>query len=190
MAKINVKTAPQAEPLDKEDVKLHLRIDVPDHDDALDRLIIGARKKVERISNRRLITQTLEIYMDDWPSGRTIDLPIAPVQSITNVSYYDSNDTLQVLSNSKYVADIVSEPGRIVLIDSEVWPDLKIGRPNRIVIELVAGYGDAASDVDENIKTAMLMGIEIEFYRPDSTYMAALDRVIKNSMSPYYLKRF
>lgn len=187
---IDVTTKPGNEPLTKDEVKIHLGlVGVETYDARLDQLIAAARQKFERFTNRRLITQTLAIYLDNWPKGKSLIFPVAPISAIGGVQYYDANDVLQTLSSANYVTDFVSEPGRLVLIDGEVWPDLKTGRPNRIYINATAGYGDA-TDVPEDIVTAMLMMIEKAFDRPDDKYMTALDRVLTNSMSSYQLRRF
>jgi len=186
---IDVAAAPGSEPLTKDEVKLHLGISGDDFDGRLDQLIAAARMKVERFTNRRLIEQTLNIYSDNWPKGKTIVFPVAPISAVTSLKYYDADDVQQTLSSANYVADFISEPGRLVLIDGEVWPDLKTGRPNRIELKVTAGYGDA-TDVPEGIVTAMLMMIEKAFDRPDGKYMDALDRVLTNEMSNYQLRRF
>jgi uncharacterized phiE125 gp8 family phage protein len=190
MTTISVKTEPASEPLSKDDVKLHLGADGSEHDSAFVRLIAGARKKVERTTGRRLITQTLEVFYDNWPRGVFIDFPVAPVQSVTTIKYYDADDVLQTLASSKYTVDVISEPGRIVLNVGETWPTLRDGKPNSVVVELIAGYGTDSSDVDEGIITAMLMMIETSYDRPDQKYMEALERVTTKELSPYKLRRF
>ena len=188
---INVTVEPSTEPLTTAEAKLHLGLDasVTDFDARIVQLIAAARRRFESYTNRRLITQTLAIYLDNWPRGKTIEFPVAPISAVATVKYYDADDVQQTLSSANYVTDFISEPGRLVLIDGETWPDLKTGRPNRIEITVTAGYG-AASDVPEGILTAMLMMIEKGFDRPDDKYMNAIDRVLTNEMSGYQLRRF
>ena len=186
---INVTVEPGNEPLTKDEAKIHLGITGNDFDARLDQLISAARRKFENYTNRRLIEQTLAIYLDNWPRGKTIEFPVAPISAVASVKYYDADDVQQTLSSANYVADFISEPGRLVLIDGETWPSLKTGRPNRIELTVTAGYGDA-TDVPEGITTAMLMMIEKAFDRPDDKYMDALDRVMTNEMSGYQLRRF
>jgi len=190
MATISVTAKPESEPLTKGEVKLHLGIDGTEYDSRLDQLIQAARETIERTTNRRLIEQTLTIYDDIWPRGKSLKLPVAPISAVGSVKYYDSNDVLQTLASSKYVTDLVNEPGRIVLIDSELWPDLYIGRPNAIEVSVTAGYGNSGADVPGGINTAMLFMIEKAFDRPDDQYLKALDRVLTNELSPYNLHRF
>ena len=186
-----VSTGPEMEPLTRDEVKLHLGAEgVADIDERIDQLIAGARARVERTTGRRLLNQTLAIYSDRFPAGRELALPVAPVSSVSDVQYYDVDGTLQVFSSSSYYADTIKEPGRIVLVDGEVWPETQVGRPNAVVVNLVAGYGADAADVPEGITTAMLMMIEQAHDRPDENYLKALERVQISELSPYYLRRF
>lgn len=188
---VTTSTGPEMEPLTKEEVKTHLGIEgVEGFDERLDQLIAGARARVERTTGRRLLNQTLAIYSDHFPPCRELKLSVAPVSSITSIQYYDVDGNLQTFSSTKYHTDTITEPGRIMLVDGEVWPDTQVGRPNAVVITLVAGYGPDATDVPEGIVTAMLMMIEKAFDRPDENYLKALDRVQINELSPYSLRRF
>lgn len=184
-------TGPEMEPLTKDEVKTHLGIEgVEGFDERIDQLIAGARAHVERTTGRRLLNQTLTIYSNYFPSGREIRFSIAPVSAVASVKYYDVDGTLQTFDASKYYTDLISEPGGIVLVDGEVWPDTQIARPNAVQIQVTAGYGADAADVPEGITTAMLMMIEKAFDRPDENYLKALDRVETNVLSPYVLRRF
>jgi len=190
MATIGVTTAPESEPVTLEEARLHLGIDGDEFDGRLDQLIAGARGRVERTTNRRLIEQGLAIYLDMFPPGFVLELPVAPVSAIASIQYYDADGTLQTFANASYYTDLIREPGRIVLANGEVWPTTETGRPNAIIVNVTAGYGDSSADVPEGIVTAMLMMIEKAFDRPDENYLKALDRVQTNELSPYMLRRF
>ena len=192
MAIIGVTTKPGSEPLTVNEVKRHLGQDegITDDEGRFSQLIEGARKRVERTTNRRLIEQTLAIYFDFFPAGFVIELPVAPVSAIASVQYYDVDGSLQTFAASKYFTDIINEPGRIVLKSGESWESTEIGRSNAVVINVTAGYGDSSANVPEGIVTAMLMMIEKAFDRPDENYLKALDRVQINELSPYQLRRF
>ncbi len=190
MTTIEVTIKAKSEPLTKPEVRLHLGVPAGEDDSRIDQLIAGARQRVERTTGRRLIEQGIAIYSDRFPAGRSIRLPVAPVSVIASVQYYDANGSLQTLAASKYYTDLIKEPGRIVLVDGEVWPSTQISRPNAVVINATAGYGDSGADIPEGIVTAMLMMIEKSFDRPDENYLKALDRVEINELSPYTLLRF
>jgi uncharacterized phiE125 gp8 family phage protein len=190
MAIISVTANPGSEPLTIEEVKDNMGGVLGVDDSRIEQVIAAARKRVERTTNRRLIEQSLAIHFDHFPAGFVIELPVAPVSAISSVQYYDADGALQTFAASKYHTDLVSEPGRIVLKSGEAWETTEIGRPNAVVVNVVAGYGDSGADVPEGIVTAMLMMIEKALDRPDENYLKALDRVQTNELSPYMLRRF
>ncbi len=126
-------------------------------DTYLTNLIISARRIIERILNRRLITQMWELALDDFPASEAIRIPYPPLQSISSVTYYDTDETSATFSSSKYHVDTYSEPGRIMLAYGEVWPSTTLRTVNGVVVRFVCGYGGAASDVPDEYKQAIKM---------------------------------
>lgn len=188
---IEIVTGPAVEPLTKSEVRLHLGLSgVNDYDDRIGQLITASRKRIERTTNRRLITQNLKWYIDKFPCDDEIYLPVAPVQVVNSITYYDTNNVLQTLSTDDYTTDVITEPCRVALNWGYVWPWTRYERPNAVIIDIDAGYGDASTDVDQGIINAMLVMIEQVFDRPDDQYDKALDRIKTRELSPYFLRRF
>ena len=125
-------------------------------DDWLTRGIATCRTQAEQETGRRFITQTLTYYLKQWPTERYIKIPYPPLQSAV-VTYRLSDDTDYDETLSTADVDIVSEPGRIVLQPDESWPSGTLYTDKPIKITFVCGYGDAASDVPANIKSAILL---------------------------------
>jgi uncharacterized phiE125 gp8 family phage protein len=69
-----------------------------------------------------------------------IVLPIAPVQNITSIQYYDTAGNLNTLDSSAYIVDTASEPTRIVPVYGVPWPITTWYRPNSVQVSFVAGY--------------------------------------------------
>lgn len=154
---LSLATAPSVEPMLKAEAKAYLRVDSAntDEDTLVDSLIIAARQQAETYTGRALITQTWDLVLDRFPSGdRPIDVPLPPLQSVTSITYLDTNGTSQTLSSANYIVDTKNEPGRIALAVGESWPDTQADRINAVTVRFVAGYGAAAA-VPEGIKTAM-----------------------------------
>lgn len=152
--RVVVATAPEAEPLTLDEVKLHLALeDTTAHDQRLEPLITAARQQIENVTGLALITQTLDAYFDQVPCGPELVLPIAPLISVTSVTSYDDNDAPTVMSSADYLVDIASLPGRIVLNAGKSWPT-SARRANALVVRVQAGYGNAAA-VPGAIKSAM-----------------------------------
>ncbi len=146
-------TAPTVEPVTVAEVKTHSRITGTDDDAYLTLLIKAARNHVENITNRALITQTWDWTLDG--GLRDVCIPKAPLQSITSVKYTDDNGTEQTLATSYYKVDDVSEPGRVVLAYSQSWPTAR-QEINNVTMRFIAGYGDASTDVPDDINFAIL----------------------------------
>jgi uncharacterized phiE125 gp8 family phage protein len=180
-------TAPAVEPVTTDEVKLHTRIDGNTETTLLSSWITSARILAEQYQRRAYITQTWELILDGWP-GMPISIPRSPVQSVTSLKYYDTanTETSWDLSNLLIVTD--TEPGRITLAYGITYPSTTLREMNSVVIRYVAGYGDAASDVPENVKdaihlycayryenrTAEIESVPVQFYdllRPERVYL-------------------
>ena len=147
-------TPPASEPVTLSEAKAQLSVTSSAHDTRITSLITVVRRQVERYLKRALITQTWKVYYNCFHA--VMELPYAPIQSVTHVKYYDDSGTLQTLSSDLYWEDLASEPGKIVRKYDAVYPELLAGRPNAVEIQYVAGYGDA-EDVPEDIRLAILM---------------------------------
>jgi len=155
-------TAPSEEPIELSEAKNHLRIDGTDEDTLISGLIATAREHAEHFTRRAFITQTWELWLDAWPDGECITLPLPPLQSVAHVKYYGIDDTEYTFDSANYFVDTNNEPGRVVLGYSKSWPTLTLRPANGIVVRYVCGYG-AASAVPQAIKQAMLLHIGAMF---------------------------
>ena len=93
-------TAPVGEPVSISDAKTHLRIDLSDDDALLGAYITAARQKYEELTWRALRTQTLGQRLALWPSCDHIALRRPPLQSVTSVTYTDSDGNAGTLASS------------------------------------------------------------------------------------------
>lgn len=155
MALVRV-TAPITEPVTLAEAKSHLRVDTTDDDDIITALIQAAREWCEEFQNRSYLEQTWQLWLDAWPDDDEIVLPRPPLQSVTSVKYYDTDDTEYTLDSSNYIVDAYSEPGRIVLAYGKTWPSTTLRPANAVVVEYVAGNSEATS-VPQRVKQAILL---------------------------------
>lgn len=152
---LTVTSAPATEPIDVTTAKSYLRLEHSEDDTLISTLITAARKYCEEAIGRAFITQTLRLSLDDWPCDGVIRLPRPPLQSVSSITYLDSNGDTQTLSASNYVVDIYSHPGRIVPSYAAGWfPDHR-GDYGQLRITYVAGYGNASA-VPETLRLACL----------------------------------
>lgn len=164
-----LKTVPQSDPLTLDEAKVHLRINlsITDQDDYIDGLIAVATEAAESFTQRRLLTQTWIGYLDAWPGGSFFELPFGCLQSVTSVIYKDRDGVPTIWDSSKYIVDLTSSPGRVVLAYGESWPSETLYPSNPISIEFVCGYANATA-VPSRIKHAIKVFITDLFNNPES----------------------
>ena len=150
-------SGPAVEPITLEEMKTRLRVSGCDFDSELSDMLISARQQVEADTYRKLITQTVVMYQEDFVSLLgPLDIRLAPIQSITHVKYYDRDDALQTFAAADYYANLTSTPPEIRLKESKQWPNTSLYRPNKVEVTMVAGYGATAASVPRAAKLAMV----------------------------------
>lgn len=172
-------TPPKREPIDLADLREHLRISDTAEDRTLQRLIRTVRSRCERATRRALITQTWDLYLDQWPTwdgyhggrryepvttnlpaGGYVEFPKAPLQSVTDVHYVDMQGNSNVWDPTNYDVDTPAgdycRRGRLALGWVKIWPVI---RPtmNAVRMRFVAGYGDDPTDVPDLLVQGMLL---------------------------------
>ena len=157
---MNIKTItpPGEEPVTVAEVKTYAHISHAAEDALIGSLILSGRVLCEGYQNRAYITQTLEVSYDGFP--RTpFCLPRAPLQSVTSITYYDTDDAPVVVPASAYQVDTSGEPGRINLGYGQIWPTVVLRDINAVVVRYIAGFGDAAATLvtNPNIHDAILL---------------------------------
>lgn len=120
-------------------------------------LIQSARIMAESYTNRAFITQTWAAHFDRFPiySTTLLKLPKSSLQSVSSITYIDSDGVTQTWGSSKYKLVTNQEPGGVLPVVNESWPSEMIGHPGAVTVQFVSGYGDSASDVPQDIKTAI-----------------------------------
>lgn len=157
MSTLLLVTPPASEPITLAEAKAQCRVESSADDALLSSLITAARLVAEVTLGRALVTQTLRYLADAAPQGDALELPRAPLQSITHIKSYDDADVATLFSASNYLADSSSQPGRVVLRVGASWPSITRAA-NGFEVQYIAGYGDAAA-VPAPIKAGMLVHI-------------------------------
>jgi uncharacterized phiE125 gp8 family phage protein len=147
-------TAPSVEPVTLAQAKAHLRVTHTQDDAYILDLIVAARLRAEKHTGRRFCTQTVDYFIDAFPSG-AIELPCPPVASITSLKYIDENGAEQTLSGVYYKLSAGDEPARVTAAYDQTWPTTR-AEADAVVIRLVCGYGGMAA-VPRDIAMAILM---------------------------------
>ncbi len=179
-------TSPATEPVTLAEAKAHLKVDTTDDDALLTSLIVAARTRAEWHSGRAFVTQSWTLWLDAWPQDGLIEIPLPPLQSVTQVATYALDDAMSVLAPSLYQVDLASTPARLAL--KGMFPPLaNLRAVNAVAIAFTAGYGGANS-VPQPIKQAILQivadlyahrGDEAQIVSPAAEALLAPYRIFK-----------
>ena len=170
--KLNISSPSTVLSISLEEVKDHLRVDCDDEDALLSGYIRAETENVEQVLNRALVTQTVDLYLDAFPSDGTVNLPRSPVQSVTGVNYTTQGSSGvygSTVGAAQYTADIFSTPARVVRRSTGEWPTADLETDNPIRVRYTAGYGDMGSDVPEAIRTAILLRVGDRYWQREAT---------------------
>jgi uncharacterized phiE125 gp8 family phage protein len=130
-------TAATGTPVTLDEVKTEIGIESSDWDAKLTLDIAIAASAIEEWTGRAIGAQTWEYTLPAFIDE--IDLPYGPVTGITSVTYLDANRITETLGASNYIADLVSDPQRIVRDPDASWPaTAKV--PNAVIIRFVTGF--------------------------------------------------
>lgn len=141
---------PAVEPVTVAEVLDAARIDDPVFSVQALIAIKALRKHAEARIGRALITQTMELVLDAFPC-EGVDLLLPNVKSIISVKYIDASAVEQTLINTSYSLDKDSTPCRLFPVYGAAWPKA-LAAANALRIRFIVGYGDAGSNVPEDIR--------------------------------------
>lgn len=149
---------PTVEPIDLEDAKCQIGIEHHDDDTLINRRIRAVRDWLEKLLWSSFCTQTWVLKADCFPTRFT--LPWGPLQSVSSITYVDTGGATQTLASDQYTVITNSrKPGLIVPAYGVDWPATR-DVEQAVTVTYVAGYGDAATDVPEPIREAMLVAVD------------------------------
>ena len=155
-------------------------------DDDLSDLITDGRAYVEAVTGRALLTQTWDYYLQDWPKGAAIVLPFGNLQTVTSVSWKDTDGTEATLAvtTDYLVGTNYNQCGSITLPFGGSWPSGDLYPDNPIKVRFVCGWTSAAG-LPRNIKRAVKFAAEDFYYHGDRTNI--LKPVIDNLLASWRL---
>lgn len=147
---------PAEEPVSAEELHEHLNLNVGLEDvrSLLELYIIVARELFEHDTGLAVCTQTFTQYQAGWECP--VRLFRHPVQDVTSVQYYDTNDELQTLTD--WEVDLTGCPALIYKTDGTSFPALSTNRPRPIEIEYEAGVDAEYTDAGIRLAIMLLAG--------------------------------
>jgi hypothetical protein len=148
------------------DMKAYLRVSGSGDDDLIASFVTSATEAMKQYLRIGLLTETYKFQMDrfadvnpdlalmslgggvhDLPRAYVlgnpdrVDLPFAPLQSITSIVTYDRDNDSSTFSSDNYEVDL--QGGRVYLNEGETWP-AELRATNAVEITYVAGYGSGS----------------------------------------------
>lgn len=156
MGELILGTAPTSEPVTTAEAKAHLRVDISDDDTLIAALIVAARQAFEEINGRSLFTTTWKLILDGWPDGETIRLPRPPLQSVTSITYTDTDGNTTVWDAANYEVETMRTPGRVYLAYNASWPTASLRPASPITITYVSGWATVEA-IPQRYKAAILL---------------------------------
>tara|TARA_R110000803_G_scaffold140387_2_gene206926 strand:- start:154 stop:753 length:600 start_codon:yes stop_codon:yes gene_type:complete len=170
-------TAPTALPVSVTEAKAQMRVDASDDDALIGRLVDVAVSyvDVQGALGAAMITQTWAQWLGQNPG--TVTLLLGPVQAVTAVKYYDVDNALQTDTLSNY--NVLGTSTRTIVAPKPGfnWPTT-YQRDDAIKIEYRIGYGDASTDVPENIRHAMLMLIAFHYENRETELIGTISKTL------------
>ncbi len=160
MGYFKVTSGPSTPILTTAEAKNYLKIDTSADDTLISDMVASATDYCENYLGQKFITQTIAEVFDKIPKPKigdlfpTLFLTVHPVQSVTSITYTDTNETEQTWNASLYKVDTYRKAARITPSYGEVFPDI-LAEINSLTVTYVAGYGDASSDVPASIRQAV-----------------------------------
>ncbi len=181
-------SGPAVEPITLAEAKAHLRVDVSSEDTLIQSLIMASRLHIEAALDLALVTQSWRYRRDAWPSARALAMPLRPIQGLTSVTIYALDDTSQTLDPDDFILDGAANPARLVWRGAGTPPTP--GRAvNGIEIDFVAGFGDAATDVPQPIRQALLLLVAHWYENREPVEIGAtataIPKTVSEMLSPY-----
>ena len=182
-------TAPAGEPVTVNELRTHCRIDGNTEDELLYALGRSAREYVEAYTGRALVSQTWELRFDQFPLY--INLPKAPLASVTSITYIDIESATQTLSANAYQVVASSgdfaQPGRIFQAYNQTWPSSR-GHIDDVRVRYVAGYG-TSNDVPYALKAAIKLMTAHLYENREATVVGTIATEmplsIRNLLAPF-----
>ena len=148
--KRNLVKAPANKIVTLSEAKAHLRVTDTDEDDLIETFIGGACNLVEQKTNRSYVPRSYRVDMSGFQDS--VDLYGVPLNEITSVQYYDSDNALQTVTSTDY--SISQTDGKLIFNSDYSFPSV-YGRHDAVQITYVAGY-DMLS-IPDAAKAAVLL---------------------------------
>jgi uncharacterized phiE125 gp8 family phage protein len=137
-------------PVSLDSVKLYMDLRHSEFDAVLEEAIRSSVSIVEQSIELAIMERTLELRLDDWPGTRVIELPYAPLVSVSSVKYI-SGGVERTLDGIYYTAvPETNSRGRVVAKSGFIWP-FTDSEPETVRIRYVVGMASSVANVPADV---------------------------------------
>ena len=148
---------------------------------------------VDGILGRALVSQTWVDTASGFPVGDELTVTLAPVISISGITYYDRDNVQRTFDPSGYSLHSRFDGGYIKRGSQVAWP-ATYDRDDAVAVTYVAGYGEAATDVPAAIKLAGLKLLAHWFDNPEAVLVGTISaplpmgvqRLLRSYIRPHF----
>lgn len=158
---------PSGLPVSLFEARRNLRVYDSGSDQLILDLIQDARSLIERNCGIRLNTTSQRWELDSFPAIREVELPVGPLDSLTSIKYYATDDSsLTTLSGSDYEIHARQDlPAIIELTSTSDWPNTD-DRIDAVQVDFLAGYGNSPEDVPHDARCLIKLLVSHWFDAP------------------------
>lgn len=174
---------PESEPVTLAEAKAQCQIDadITDQNSRLTAYIKAARQLAEQYMKASIMEQRWRLTLDRFPGcadDYQILLRMGPILVIDSVKYYDTDGTLQTLTEGTgYQTNLDDEPPTLMPPIDGYWPTTQV-RANAVQIEYSAGYPSTGSPagadgVPQPVHEAILSRVASMYHQREDVVYAA-----------------
>ena len=166
-----------------------LKVDNSDEDDIIQIMLDSALSICEEYTFRKFPLSIIEDSFKSWSMYFNLSFP---ANSITSITYYDSNNDAQtmVVSDFYELVEGEPEPNRLHRIQGNVLPSLSTDKQFPILIRYETGYTDG--NVPKALISAMLLTLTKLYENREDEFIDSnkIRRASEYIMNVYRLKSF
>lgn len=189
-------TPPTAKLMTLDEAKAHIKRDDDDDNSVISSLIDVVTTHldgVDGILGRALVNQTWAESHSAFPAGGAICLRLAPLVSVTSISYFDRDNAAQTLAGSAYSAHNTTRTPYVKLGANASWPSTA-ERDDAVTITYQAGYGADAEKVPATIRHAAKLLLGHFYENREAAFFGTIGAVtpigVMNLLRPFIRPKF
>ena len=193
----SVSVKPTLLPVQVDDARDEIGIDITDDDSTLERKIKLATAVIESRYSIAVMSQTWRLQMQSWfdrPYFRraccAIEIPRPPFGAVTSIAYVDQNGDSQTWSESSTGYQIATQGNRTLIMPSYnvAWPNTR-WQLDAVVITHTCGASDQ-SNVPAQVTEAILALVQHEYENdcpPSDEWWMAIDNLMVGESAGVYV---